>query len=118
MPDEARSAGDAGVVDEQADAPVAFHHRRGDTLDVLAVAHVTHLVLGPERFCKRSQPLLTAGEEHDAATALRERTRNRRADPARRSRDNRDVVRQRQTRTSRVAARVLPPASVATAVSS
>jgi hypothetical protein len=52
------------------------------------------------------------------SAAFSERARDRLADPARRSRDDRDAVRQRQTRTSRVADRVRPPASVATAVSS
>ena len=90
---------------------MALHDRRGNSSDVLATADVTDLVLRAELVREAAQPVLTPRKQDDLHLARREGAGDRLAYPARSPGDDG----YRQTRTCRVAARVRPPTSEATA---
>src|SRR5213593_1213484 len=85
--------------------------RRCDSFDVFTLGDVTDLVLGLQLVREDAQAVLPSGEEHNQRAASGESPRDRLADPARGSGDDP----YRQMRTCRVAARVRPLASRATA---
>ena len=108
---ETAARGHACVVHEQIDARMAFHDRCGHSLDVLAPADVTDLVLRAELLRKGAQPVLPPRQQDDVHLPRGEGAGDRFPDPARSPGDDG----YRQTRTCRVAASVRPPASEATA---
>lgn len=85
--------------------------RRCDAFDVIALGDVTDLVLGLQVVREGEEAVLPSSEEYDQGAASGESPRDRFADPARSAGDDS----YRQTRTCRVAARVRPLASRATA---
>ena len=84
----APAAGNAGVVDEQADCRVPLANGCGDPLDFGAVRDVADLILGSHLARDLAQPLLAPREEHEPPATLRERAGDRGADPARAAGDD------------------------------
>jgi hypothetical protein len=97
---------------------VSLRHSSGDTFDLFTAADVAELVLGAELLGERSKALLAAREQDGVPATCRERAGDRLPDPARAARDDGDALMlYRQTLTSRVAERLRPAASVASALS-
>jgi hypothetical protein len=90
---------------------MASEHGCCNALDVLTLADIADLVFRAQLLGKRAQPILSSRQQNDLRIACRECTCDRLADPARSTGDDGYL----QTRTCRVAARVCPPASKATA---
>ena len=85
---EAAAAGDARVVDEQADLRVSLPDRGGGSLDRLEIADVAALPLGAQRFGGSAQALLVAADQDTRPAAVGQLPRSRGADPARAAGDD------------------------------
>jgi hypothetical protein len=95
---------------------MTLQYRRRYTLDIFSATDVAHLVFASELLGECAQALLAAGEQDQAPAFAGERAGDCLADSTRRAGDDCYAgAIYRQTFTWRVAAKVRPPASVATA---
>jgi hypothetical protein len=113
---EPRAPRDTCVVHEQVNLRMTLQYRRRYTLDIFSATDVAHLVFASKLLGERAQALLAAGEQDQAPAFPGERAGDCLADSARRAGDDCYAgAIYRQTFTWRVAVKVRPPASVATA---
>ena len=97
---------------------MSLRHSSGDTFDLFAAADVAELVLGAELLGERSKSVLAAREQNGVPAPARERAGDCFPDPARCARDDGDaLVLYLHTLTGRVADRLRPLVSVASALS-
>jgi hypothetical protein len=67
---------------------MTLHHRGRDSLDLVASADVTQLILGAELLRECAQPVLAARKQDRMPAPAGELPRDRRPDPARGARDD------------------------------